>query len=371
MRPIEIATHPLPADASGEVYLRPYPILDGPAAVVRVAAGLARPLAGDATRGFESVELVRRTADRITAAVLPFGDLPETCLPVLDRLSAPREALRPDAGRPAVMGIVNVTPDSFSDGGAHLDRAAAIGHGRALAAAGADILDVGGESTRPGAAPVDVAEELDRVIPVVEGLAPLGLPVSIDTRKPAVMRAAVAAGAALINDVTALGHAPEGLETAAALGVPVVLMHMGGTPETMQHDPRYDHPLLDLYDYLAGRIDAAVAAGIPRARLRVDPGIGFGKTDAHNLAILARLEMLHGLGVPIVLGVSRKSLIGRLSRGETASARLPGSLAIAVDAVRRGVQVLRVHDVAETVQALRLAEAIRRGTPSLTTPDRV
>lgn len=274
------------------------------------------------------------------------------------------EAVRPPfAGlamdRVHVMGIVNVTPDSFSDGGLHLAAEDAIAAGLRMAEAGATILDVGGESTRPGAQPVPSEVEIARVVPVIRALAERGLTVSIDTRHPAVMAAAVAAGAAILNDITALEGDPDSLATAARLGVPVMLMHMQGEPQTMQADPVYDHAPLDVYDYLAGRIAACRAAGIPLTHLCVDPGIGFGKTVAHNTAILHDLGLYHGLGCPLLLGVSRKSFIAALSRGETARERLPGSLAAALAGVAQGAQIIRVHDVGETVQALRVWTAIQ------------
>jgi dihydropteroate synthase len=259
--------------------------------------------------------------------------------------------------RPLIMGIVNVTPDSFSDGGDHLDPAAAVAAGLAMAAAGADILDVGGESTRPGAAPVSIDEERRRVVPVVRALADAGHLVSIDSRHAAVMAAAIDAGAGLVNDVTALAG-PDSLDLVAQSGLPVVLMHMRGDPRTMQQDTRYDDLLLDVYDHLAARVAACEAAGIPRERLAVDPGIGFGKGDAGNLALIRHLALFHGLGCPILLGVSRKGFIGRLGGGVEAKARFPGSIAAALAGLDRGVQILRVHDVAETVQAVAIWRAI-------------
>ena len=269
-----------------------------------------------------------------------------------------RDGRMPD--RPLVMGIVNVTPDSFSDGGRFLDPAAAIAQGRALREAGADILDIGGESTRPGAAPVSAEEEGARILPVVEALAGDGAVVSVDTRHARTIEAAAKAGAALINDVWALAGDPAGdaLAAAAATGLPVVLMHMQGTPATMQADPRYDDVVLDVYDWLAARRDAAAAAGIPADRIIVDPGIGFGKTLQHNLALLDQLAVFHSLGAPILVGASRKSFIAKAGRGEPADSRLAGSLAAGLAAVDRGAQILRVHDVAETVQALAVARAI-------------
>jgi dihydropteroate synthase len=269
---------------------------------------------------------------------------------VLERLTAVRV---PVAGlppaRPAVMGILNVTPDSFSDGGRHVG-AGAVAAAQAMAAAGADLVDVGAESTRPGAAEVPLEAELARLQPLLAGLA--GLAWSIDTRKAGVMAAALDAGAALVNDVSALGHDPAALALVAARGCPVVLMHAQGTPETMQLAPHYEDVLLDVYDWLEARIAACVAAGVARDRIIVDPGIGFGKTLAHNLALLRGLTLFHGLGVPMLLGASRKALISRLAGEVPADARLPGSLALALHGAACGVQMVRVHDVAETVQAL-------------------
>ncbi len=281
---------------------------------------------------------------------------------LVQRLSVPRLPFAGlDLGRPQVMGVINVTPDSFSDGGDRFDSARAIADGLAMREAGAAILDVGGESTRPGAAPVPPEEELRRVVPVVAGLAKAGALVSIDTRRAVVMTAALDAGAQIINDVTALTGDSESLALAAERQVSVVLMHMQGEPRTMQREPHYDDAPLDVYDILAERVAACEAAGIPRARIAVDPGIGFGKNMAHNLRILDQLTVFHGLGCAIVLGLSRKSFIGRLAGGEGAKARLPGSLAGALAGAARGVQILRVHDVAETVQALAVWTAIAGG----------
>jgi len=260
---------------------------------------------------------------------------------------------------PLVMGIVNVTPDSFSDGGRYLGVEAAIAHGRRLAAEGAVLIDVGGESTRPGAAPVSPEEEIARTVPVVKALAGEGIRVSIDTRHAAVMEAAVEAGAAIINDISALEGDPESLAVAARSGASVVLMHMQGKPSDMQAAPIYADAPREIRDYLAARIDACLAAGIPRDRLCVDPGIGFGKTLDHNLQLLAALGDLQGLGAPVLLGVSRKSFIGTLSRKEPPEQRLGGSLAAALVGLECGVKILRVHDVAETVQAVAVWHAIK------------
>ena len=260
--------------------------------------------------------------------------------------------------RPRVMAVINVTPDSFSDGGDRLDSGRAIEDGLAMIAAGADLLDVGGESTRPGAEPVPLEEELRRVVPVVRGLASQGAVVSVDTRRAPVMAEALDAGAALVNDVTALAGDPESLPLVARAGVPAVLMHMQGEPGTMQTDPRYDDAALDIFEFLDARLAACEAHGIPRERLAIDPGIGFGKTLDHNIELLDQLALYHGLGCPLVLGVSRKSFIGRLSGGPAPKERMPGSLAAALAGVDRGAQIVRVHDVAETVQALEVWRAI-------------
>lgn len=267
--------------------------------------------------------------------------------------------------RPRVMGIVNVTPDSFSDGGRHADAAAAIAHGLALVAEGADLLDVGGESTRPGAAPVPVEEELRRVLPVVEGLvAASAVPVSIDTSRPEVMRAAVAAGAGMINDVRAL-HGEGALDAAAALGVPVCLVHMQGEPGSMQEAPHYDDVIAQVHRFLAERVFACEMAGIDRRRLVLDPGFGFGKTLEHNLALLAGLDRFADLKLPILAGLSRKRMIGTLTGQDEPGQRLHGSVAAAVLAAERGAGILRVHDVAATVQALAVQHALATAAAGL------
>jgi dihydropteroate synthase len=282
---------------------------------------------------------------------------------LLERHESPRAALAGlSLDRPRIMGIVNVTPDSFSDGGLLASSEAAIAHALRLAAEGADIIDVGGESTRPGSQAITVEEELRRVIPLIEGLADKTTAlISIDTRKAEVMRRALAAGAHIINDVAALTYEPACMDVAAASGAPVILMHAQGDPRTMQKAPHYDDCLLDVYDWLAARIDACAAAGIDRACLIVDPGIGFGKTLDHNLELLAGLSLFHGLGVPILLGASRKSFIGGLTDEKVAGKRVAGSIAAALQGAAQGVQVLRVHDVAETRQALTVWEAMQRG----------
>ncbi len=256
------------------------------------------------------------------------------------------------------MGVVNVTPDSFSDGGRFADASAAIAHGLKLIADGADLLDIGGESTRPGAAPVSEAEELARVLPVIEGLAGQGPALSIDTTKPVVARAAMAAGALVWNDVTAL-RAPGALAAAAELGCQVILMHMQGEPGTMQKAPHYDDVVAEVADFLAERASAAMAAGVDQENIWIDPGIGFGKNLDHNLALLAHMDVIAGLGFPVVLGVSRKRFIQAIDPDATdAGDRLGGSIAAALAGVGGGASVLRVHDVRETVQALKVLAAI-------------
>jgi len=272
------------------------------------------------------------------------------------RLDCAGRALMLD--RPRVMGIVNVTPDSFSDGGAHATVEAAVAHALRLAEEGADLLDIGGESTRPGAGEVPVEEELARTIPVIERLAKAcPLPISIDTSKPEVMRAAVAAGAGMINDVHALRR--EGaLDAAAALGAPVVLMHMLGAPRSMQDDPVYDDVVDEVHRFLAERIFSAEMAGIDKKKIVIDPGFGFGKTTAHNLSLLARLERFVDLGVPVLAGLSRKRSIGELTGREDPQARVHGSVAAHLIAAQRGARILRVHDVAATVDALKVWNAV-------------
>jgi dihydropteroate synthase len=259
-----------------------------------------------------------------------------------------------------VMGIVNVTPDSFSDGGRFHDPEAALAHARRLIADGADWLDIGGESTRPGSEPVSAADEIARVAPLIRALrAESSVPISIDTMKPQVARAAVEAGATMWNDVSALGYAPESLASAAELGCQVALMHMQGEPKTMQREPRYDDVTAEVAEFLAQRAEAAMAAGVARERIWLDPGIGFGKHSIrHNLPLLAHMDRIVGLGFPVLLGVSRKRFIAAIDGDGPADQRLGGSLAAALCGVAAGVAMLRVHDVRETVQAVRVWQAI-------------
>jgi dihydropteroate synthase len=265
--------------------------------------------------------------------------------------------------RPQIMGIVNTTPDSFSDGGLHAAAADAIAGGLAMAGAGADILDIGGESTRPGAQSVGIEEEIARTAPVIAGLRAKGFTgtISIDTRKAAVARAALAAGADLVNDVSGFTYDPDLAGVAAQAGVPVCIMHGPVDPATMHLDPRYDDVLLEVYDFLEARIAALGAQGISRDRIICDPGIGFAKTLEHNLALLARISLFHSLGVPILLGASRKRFIGTIGNAPQARDRAPGSIAVALAGLSQGVQIIRVHDVAQTAQAMALWRASLSG----------
>ena len=279
--------------------------------------------------------------------------------------------------RPRVMGIVNITPDSFSDGGEHDTLEAAVAHGVRLAEEGADILDVGGESTRPGANKVPLDEELRRVVPLIRRLREAtSLPISVDTYKPEVMRAAVEAGAGMINDIYGLRQ--EGaLDAAASLGVPVVLMHMQGEPRSMQAAPQYDDVVAEVHRFLAERLFAAEMAGIPKKRMVVDPGFGFGKDTAHNLSLLAQLERFVELGVPVLAGLSRKRSIGEITGRESPRDRVAGSVAAHLIAAQRGAKLLRVHDVAATADALKVWNAVaaqpmprpRTTAPSIRWPD--
>ena len=339
------------------LFMRPYELAADDESA-RAFAGL--PLSNTGLN-FTIVEVAHRTGHTAQRRLFDLNELFQRDWPyalelgsLVERLTQPRPRF---AGltldRPRIMGIVNVTPDSFSDGGQHDTTARAIAHGLRLAAEGADILDIGGESTRPGSGPVPLTEELRRVIPVIEGLrAQTDARISVDTRKAEVMRQAALAGADILNDVSALTHDPGALDAAAATGLPVILMHAQGDPKTMNDDPQYSDLPLDVYDFLDARVQACEAAGIARAKLCVDPGIGFGKHLHHNVAMMANLAILHGLGVPILLGASRKKMIAQLCDVPDPADRVPGSLATVMVAAQQGVQLMRVHDVAATKQAL-------------------
>lgn len=358
--------------ASARLYLRPTGFISAPfdrdGQALRLAGGML---------WFSALDVIavadgRRVADRLVP-VERLDAFLDTLTPrqagearsILGRITAPRAPLRlrervVRLDQPQVMAILNLTPDSFSDGGKHVDDAeAAAGAGVAMAAAGAAIVDVGGESTRPRAELVWEGDEIARTVPVIERLARAGTAVSIDTRKAAVMTAALAAGAGIVNDVSALLWDTASADVVAKAECPVILMHHQGDPQTMQDDPRYGDALIDIYDWLEQRVAAAEAAGIARDRIILDPGIGFGKTVRHNLAILNGLAMLHGLGCPILLGASRKRIIGALADEAPVEKRLGGSIAMALAGAAAGVQLLRVHDVFETVQALKIWRGMR------------
>ena len=344
-----------PEPVPGGVYLRPCNPIPGAALAFDLVDVLFR---GTPARRQVRLQqaVLRRWAERNAPGAADEIDA------LSARLAAPRGPVCGLAlDRPRLMGVLNVTPDSFSDGGDFAAQDDAIAHGRAMAEAGADIVDVGGESTRPGSQAPSEAEEMRRVVPVIRALADDGLLVSIDTRRAAVMDAALDAGARIVNDMSALNHDPDACAVIARRGAWVVLAHMLGTPETMQRGPRYDDASLDVFDALAARVSAAEASGILRSRIVVDPGIGFGKTARHNLEILRDLALFHGLGCPLLVGASRKSFIGRISAGEAPKARLPGSLAAGLHALGEGAHILRVHDVAETRQALSIWRGIRDG----------
>ena len=355
------------------IYIRPVGLFPAPLEGGEQAWG-GLPLAGQPLR-FAAVEIIEREGKTATRRIVALGDAFErdwgrytlAASDLLEAIRAPRGRLAGLAlDRPRIMGIVNVTPDSFSDGGMLASAQDAIDHGLRLAEEGADILDIGGESTRPGADPVSLEEELARVIPVIEGLrAKTETLISIDTRKAEVMRRAAAAGADILNDVSALTYDPQSLAVAAETGLPVILMQAQGDPKTMNDDPQYADVVLDVFDFLEKRIAACEAAGIPRSKLVADPGIGFGKHLHHNVAVMSALSLYHALGVPVLIGASRKKLIDRICDVPNPKDRLPGSLAAALAGAAQGVQIIRVHDVAATRQALAVWEVVLRG------PDKV
>ena len=354
--------------AAEKLYLRPIGFLYGAAAEAAVADGLALPLAGGPI-AFTAAVLIEGTAQRSSRRLLSASALVQSRDKGLKTLLKHVTAKRPPfAGlaldRPHLMGIVNVTPDSFSDGGLYDSKEDAIAHAAALAAAGAAIVDIGGESTRPGSDPVEAGQEGTRVLPVIAGLKGLNAIISIDTRKASVARAAAKAGAKIFNDVSSLTYDKQSLETAAETGLAVVLMHAQGEPKTMQDDPRYADVVLEVFDYLSARIEAAERAGIDRSSIAADPGLGFGKTLAHNLALLAHTSLFHGLGVPLLIGASRKRFIQGMGGGSEPRTREPGSHAAAIVAAAQGAQLLRVHDAAGTRQALGVWRAAIFGTES-------
>jgi dihydropteroate synthase len=331
-------------------------LLSGEAAAAAICDGLALPLHG----GKFAFPLWRDSAGRVR----PAGELPEAWRRRFAVAPPPFAGLPQHRARPLIMGIVNCTPDSFSGDGLGAGHAEAIAQGEAMLAAGADLLDIGGESTRPGAEPVPPGEEQHRILPVIQALARVGC-VSVDTRNASTMRAAIEAGARIVNDVSALRHDPSALAVVASLGCPVVLMHARTTdPRTMQQAPSYADAPREVAGFLEERIMACEAAGIPRARIAVDPGIGFGKRVEDNLALVERLPILAGLGCTILLGASRKGFIGRITGAAEPAGRVMGSVALALAGAARGAHILRVHDVRQTMEALRMAEALTAGWPA-------
>ena len=369
----QVALAALSGIDAASLWLRPLGLLRGSAAEAAVENCSALPLAGGPL-AFALAEALALRDGMLVAVPATLAALHGWAMAqgaamaarVVGQLAS-LTAKRPDwAGlaldRPLVMGVVNVTPDSFSDGGDFADPVSAIAAGRAMLAEGADIVDIGGESTRPGAAPVSPEEEIARVAPVIAALVDSGAVVSIDTRHAAVMEAALAKGARIVNDVSALTGDPASSRVVARAGAAVVLMHMKGEPATMQREPVYADAPIEVANYLALRIADCAAAGIGAERIVVDPGIGFGKRKAHNLEILERIALLHTLGCGLLLGVSRKSLIGALSNAAPPKDRLPGSLAGALHGLSQGVQLLRVHDVAATRQAIAIWQGIAAAT---------
>jgi dihydropteroate synthase len=365
---------PNPASLRNErglsIYCIPRGLVSGPLARYLVKGGHALPFLG-VSQAFAAVEVITHQEGLLTrygASVAAFepwrqvlhGEVKSRLSTFLDFFSSERLAYSDlDLNVPKIMGVVNVTPDSFSDGGDHDTVERAIAHGVNLAEEGADILDVGGESTRPGATQVSPETEQQRVLPVVRALSSRGFTVSIDTRHASTMAAAIEAGAKIVNDVTALTGDSAALGLVRRKKCCVVLMHMQGAPKTMQEKPRYTWAPMDVFDYLEARVQTCIDAGIDRGKICIDPGIGFGKTDDHNLDLLKYLSILHGVGCPIMLGASRKSFIGRVTRIDNPKARLPGSLAVALAGIRQGAQIIRVHDVAETHQAILMLNAVQ------------
>jgi dihydropteroate synthase len=359
-------THFQKPPIGARLYVRPCGYVDGPFADPAAAARLA-----GGSLWFSQVELILRVGEeRFDTILMPVRDraswqamlapeLAEMFIALWTRITSPRAPLDVSGKllgftKPLVMGILNVTPDSFSDGGKFIDPAVAVEAAHEMMKMGASLIDCGAESTRPGAKPVWESDEIARLQPVLERLKGSSAWLSADTRKSNVMRMALENGAQIINDISGLLHEPDSIQVVAMAKCPVIIMHMQGDPQTMQRQPEYGDTLLDVYDWLEARINACEAAGISRAQIMIDPGIGFGKSLRHNLDLLNGLSLFHALGCPILLGVSRKTFIGALSKEETADARLPGSIAAALQGLNQGVQILRVHDVAETMQAVRI-----------------
>jgi dihydropteroate synthase len=357
-------------DPKGRLYLRPISFIESPQQHDGETARLAGTMLW-----FSAVELIAKSGENAQRNIIPvsgfvdhIASLPNAfrdhATTVFARLIAPRPGLQMGAriirlDQPQVMGILNVTPDSFSDGGKHIDPVLAISSGVAMAASGAAMVDVGGESTRPGATLVWEGDEIARTEPVIKGLATAGTAVSVDTRKAGVMQAALNAGAAMINDISALLYDDQAIEVARSCQCPIVLMHAPSQSSDPHKDAHYEDVVFDVYDWLEARVEALVVAGIGRDRLLIDPGIGFGKSMADNLALINNLALFHGIGCPILFGASRKRMIGALSNEAPSDMRLAGSLFLAMKAIEQGVQIVRVHDVSETVQAIHVWRGLR------------
>ncbi len=356
-----------------QLYLQPQGLLRG---CSDSAPHTTLPLAGNGDR-FTALKIITRSNGNLQSEIVPLRELEdfldnqsafyqEAFHSLLENLTSKREACALGEkmmlywDRPIIQGVLNITPDSFSDGGSFAQFEDAMDQADRMIKSGADIIDIGGESTKPGAEPVSIEEELSRVLPAIKKLSDRNIPLSIDSRNAAVMEQAIAMGAHIINDVSALTHDAAAIEVVKKTAAPVILMHAQGTPKTMQLDPSYDNAVLDIFDYLQARIKACLEAGIEKSKIIIDPGIGFGKTLDHNFEILANLSILHGLGVPILIGASRKRFIGELSGEDIASKRMPGSIAAGLAAIEQGAHIIRVHDVEESRQAVSIFEAIKR-----------
>lgn len=355
---------------SRKIYVQPLGLLRG----CSDSNGIFLRIAGGDVY-FSALRIFIRNADGISEQIISVSSLDEylqkqkseirsEIKDLIENISKERPTLKLKGGlvldwhKPLIQGVLNVTPDSFSDGGKFADHERSLSHARHMISAGVDIIDVGGESTKPGAVTVSIDVEKGRVLPVIADIARLNIPISIDSRNAEVMSAAMSAGSHLINDVSALTYDQDSTKVVADGGAPVILMHAQGAPETMQDDPKYQNILLDIYDYLEARIKHCLDSGVSKNNIIVDPGIGFGKTVEHNLQIIAGLTIFHSLGVPLLLGVSRKSFIGKITGEEVAEKRISGSVAAALSCVEKGVQIIRVHDVEQTAQALDVSQAL-------------
>ena len=355
-----------------KIYVQPLGLVRGPIHCDRVFKNLT---GGDIY--FAAVRIISRTKQGLEEEIVSIVDLDnflkeksttvaEKIKTILNNIESPRGALMLNNGsvigwkKPVIQGVLNVTPDSFSDGGQYSDIELARPHAHEMISAGADIIDIGGETTKPGAQSVSIKSEKDRVLPVIKNLATLNFPLSIDSRNAEVMNDAIQNGAHIINDVSALGHDLKSIGVVKKEDVPIILMHAQGPPEIMQNNPQYSHILLDIYDYLESRIKMCIDAGIDKNKIIADPGVGFGKTVDHNLEILNGLSIFHGLGVPLLVGTSRKSFIGKITGEKVAENRVSGSIAAMLLSLEQGVQIVRVHDVEQATQAISVWNAAQK-----------